>query len=409
MKKRPSRVLADIGGPTKQSGAQRGGRDATSARALGTSSSESLAPPSDEALLPPFFAEILAELARCRSQLGGVRNFEGAPQILRKVKQKDFASSYTDYEYIYLTVLGFARLHLHFEEIVRRNNGKLFYENPGVQMLERMCGMTMHGDRAGADHLLRSAPTTLLEAFAVARARRNGVREFFAEAFDRSADPCLEGRTSRLLTYLEARRQTSGDTSGVPPWEDVSLRALPPDASARDVVGEHLRVFVGECTWSWSRMSCQTYEVAKARRFSPAFEADFASICNAATFEAAFVAKGMVAKPEEAPDRQWEAITDKGCWNAYEEDINTVIEQARLEGFDSVDVCIGPRGWMYQVDLARMVQRNFKTHTERAIRWAPRSKGASQPARGIPLEELRKEIKYFVDLHTLPATPAKAQ
>ena len=107
--------------------------------------------------VPPFFAEILMELLKYKSELGGQRNFEGTPEIRRKIKREDFSKSYTDYEYIYLTVLGFACLHGHSEEMVRKNNGKTFDQNPAVQMLERECGMTMHGDRAGANHILRIA------------------------------------------------------------------------------------------------------------------------------------------------------------------------------------------------------------------------------------------------------------
>merc|ERR1712176_260178 len=99
--------------------------------------------------------------------------------------------------------------------------GQVFSKNPGVQMLERVCGMTMHGDRDGANALLRSASSSLLEAFAIANKRKN-MPEFFKDAFDRTADPCLEGRVGRLMEYLEAKRPPDSESSGMPPWEDVS-------------------------------------------------------------------------------------------------------------------------------------------------------------------------------------------
>merc|ERR1719316_246365 len=98
-----------------------------------------------DATLPPFFAEMIAELHRYEREFGGVRNFPGRPRIEKKVTRQDFCSMYTDFEYIYLTIVGFAQLHIHCEEIIRRMNGQPFTQNPGVQLLEARCGMTMHG------------------------------------------------------------------------------------------------------------------------------------------------------------------------------------------------------------------------------------------------------------------------
>ena len=74
--------------------------------------------------------------------------------IKSKLTRKEFSSAYTDYEYIYLTVLGFALLDLISDEFVRINN-KMFYRfNPAVQRLEQVCGMTMHGDRPAAEYVV---------------------------------------------------------------------------------------------------------------------------------------------------------------------------------------------------------------------------------------------------------------
>jgi len=216
--------------------------------------------PEELAVVPPFFSEMLVELNKLQSQLGGTKNFSCAPKIMQKIKREDFSAAYTDYEYIYLTILGFANLHTNAEEIVRKNNGKVFTQNPGVQLLERSCGMTMHGDREGANNLLRSAPASLLEAFAICK-KKGAMKEFFRDAFDRKADPCLEGRLGRLMEYLEAKRVAAdSDAHGTPPWEEVSLKPLAPGTPVRDVIGEHLRVFTGECIWSWSRQLDMSYE-----------------------------------------------------------------------------------------------------------------------------------------------------
>lgn len=352
----------------------------------------------DFASVPPFFAEILRELCKVQADFGGTRNFPGAPQIDHKVQRKEFQSSYTDFEYIYLTVLGLARLHVHCEEIVNKNNGKDFKQNPGVQMLERVCGMTMHGDREGANHLLRSAPASLIEAFSIAKTRRNGFLEFFKGAFDRTADPCLEGRMGRLMEYLEAKRSADCEASGIPPWEDVSLKPLKPGTAVRDIVGEHLRVFMGECTWSWSRSRGITYEAAKTARDT---DRDFATVFNEATFEACLVSKGVAAKAQGA--MIWEAMGDRG-WAPYEQDVSLKIEQERARGKQLIEVRFGPKGWKYEIDLIKNVQRNPKTRTERPIRSVAASAASAKASgQGIPMEDLRKEIKYFVDLCTLPA------
>lgn len=360
--------------------------------------------PADLAEVPPFFAEILVELTKLQGEFGGVTNFRGSPKILQKVRREDFSSSYTDYEYIYLTILGFGILHANCEEIVRKNNGEDHQRNPGVHMLEHLCGMTMHGNREGANNVLRTAPATLLEAFQIAKTKRNGMREFFKDAFDRTADPCLEGRIGRLMEYLEA--QGTCGSSGIPPWEDVSLRTLPPGTPVRDVVGEHLRVFLGECVWAWSQQHGMTYVEAKSSRSEPRWADNFAKVFNAATFEAALVSKGVAANPESEPPKQWEAKGDGTSWNPYDEDTNMKIERARLQGQQLVQVQFGEKRWRYEIDLVKMVQRNPKTFKERPLRAVAKTLASgSGPVKGMPLEEIRKEIRYFVELCTLPAAP----
>merc|ERR1712048_1506789 len=118
----------------------------------------------------------------------------------------------------------------------------------------------MHADREGANNLLRTAAASLVEAFQIARSTRAGkgavphagLMEFFKQAFDRNADPCLEGRVGRIMEYLDSKKQSKA-AADCPPWADVSLEALPASTSSRDVVGEHLRVFINECTWRWSK------------------------------------------------------------------------------------------------------------------------------------------------------------
>jgi hypothetical protein len=357
---------------------------------------------SDEsaASLPIFFSEILAELSNFERALGGVKNFPGRqPRIERKVTAVDFRDKYTDFEYIYLTVLGFAQLHIHCEEIVSKNNGRVWKDNPGVQLLEQRCGMTMHGDRAGATHLLRSAPASVVEAFALAKMDAAGMRRFFVEAFDRTADPCLEGRVSRLMEYLDKRRQeTDATLAHAPPWDDVSLRPLDSTASPQDVVGEHLRVFVNECTWRWASERGLKYAEAKdARTRDEAAQLDFSRLFNASAFEAAMLARGMAA---DAAAKQWEVNFESDNWMPYNEEQNEVLERARVLGLDKCEVRVN--SWMYGIDLVRLVQINRKTRKERPIRCTD-APAKRKPGR-ITLDELKSAITYYVGLETISAS-----
>jgi len=357
--------------------------------------------PEDIRDLPPFFAEIILELSKYKTDLGGLRNFTDHPRVDHKVKAEEFRRAYTDYEYIYLTVLGFAQLHIHAEEIVQLNNGETFTRNPGVQMLERVCGMTMHGNRDGSNVLLRTAPASLLEAFQLSKSGRRGTRGFFQEAFDRKADPCLEGRTGRIMCYLERLRSSNEPASAsTAPWEDISLRPMPQGARPRDVVGEHLRVFVNECTWRWARENEVDYEEAKTARLSEEHAAEFSRLFNAAAFEAAMRARGVVAIP--GTEDRWEVLADDERWVAYASEANAIIERGRAQGRDAVEVRAGPGGYSYLVNMRRLVQQNPKTGKERPIRFV---KAPPQPGARVTEPELLEAIDLFVDLETLPAAP----
>ena len=100
-------------------------------------------------------------------------------------------------------VLGFQALHVHGKEIIRLNNGQDYKTNPCTQLLEQVCGFTMHAQRPGTESVLRSGPESLLRAFDIARCK--GIVDVFftGDAFDRTADPCLEGRLGRILAFLE--------------------------------------------------------------------------------------------------------------------------------------------------------------------------------------------------------------
>jgi len=315
---------------------------------------------------------------------------------------------------VYLTVLGFARLHSHVEEIVQKSNGRAYRDNPGVQLLEVTCGMTMHGDRTGAVALLRNAPMSLLEAYRLAKMDKRGTGRFFKEAFDRTADPCLEGRMGRILEYLEKARKV-GKSTEIAPWEDVSLQPIPPTAPVNDVVGEHMRVFINECTWRWAQDKGIEYEAAKKLRHEEPHAEEFNKAFNADTFRAAMVARNVV-KAEE-PAAQWFVATDSG-WMPFEAGANQTIEIARQHGQHSVQVRLGPKGWSYDIDLVKFVQRNKKNSKERPIKKEARRATASSSSasssskptgmRQLSPEELEGAVRFFIDMATLPEGPSAA-
>jgi len=355
-------------------------------------------------VVPYAFQEILNELSSMELELGGVRNFTGLPRIERKVKAQDFRTGYTDFEYVYLTILGFARLHVHCEEIVSLNNGRKHTQNPGVQMLESKTGMTMHADREGAAHLLRSAGANLLQAFVAARKDKAGTTGFFREAFDRSADPCLEGRANRVLEYLQSRSQVPGAALGAigtqPPPGDLAVELPAEGASPKAVVGEYLRVFVNECTWRWAVQEGVDYDIAKVERQHEVSLEAFARLCNATTFEVALLARGVAT---DMPARQWEVQLEDGTWSPYGIETSEALERARLFGDPLCQVKV--RHWVYEVHLGHMLQMNFKTKKERPVRCVERCDDKGGGRGRLPLADIKASILYFVELETL--APAK--
>eukprot|EP00930_Biecheleria_cincta_P055651 TRINITY_DN41948_c0_g1_i1.p1 TRINITY_DN41948_c0_g1~~TRINITY_DN41948_c0_g1_i1.p1 ORF type:complete len:383 (-),score=59.73 TRINITY_DN41948_c0_g1_i1:46-1194(-) len=357
----------------------------------------------DERALPPFFVEVLLVLTQYQKALGGLKHFDERPRLGHKVKKEEFCSGYTDYEYIYMTVLGFARLHTMAEEISRLNNGENFTRNPGVQLLEKKCGMTMHGDRDGANALIRAAPGALLEAFRVAGCSRGGHLDFFKNAFDRKADPCLEGRTTRLMEYSE-KISKAGTVPGEAPWEDVSLQPLPAKATPRDIVGEHLRVFCNECTWTWARQRGLDYDQAKAARLGgdEALAQDFASLYNASSFRTVMHSRGVVLRC--GPSACWEVLTQENAWTPYDQEASLQIEQAAQAGLARLELRLGPRGWQYVIDLQRLVQLNPKTGKDRPIRRVEGSSPTSTTGiTRIANADFEDAVQFYVDVQTLPA------
>jgi len=258
-----------------------------------------------------------------------------------------------------------------------------------------------HADRQGTIHLLRTAPACLVEAFSHAKRNDTELRRFFKDAFDRHADPCLEGRVGRIMEYLNSTSQVHG-AAQTPPWEDVSLRQLPPDASPQDFVGEHLRVFVSECTWRWAQERGLGYAAAKQERDSSDDAAsDFAHIFNDVSFEAAMLARGVV---DDVTKMRWEVEVDGGGWNPYAEEQNEHIERARLQKLPKCEIRI--RNWTYDIDLVRMVQVNPKTRKERPIRCVEATACATNRGGRLTHDQLKEQIAYFVNLHTLPTAQA---
>lgn len=387
-----------------------GGGSVASAAAFGCVPNPDAAPPDHVGkvgdVLPLPFQEILDALGRFEHELGGVRHFKGRPMIERKVKASDFRNAYTDFEYVYLTILGFARLHSLSEELASMNNGRKYKQNPCVQMLESQTGMTMHADREGANHVLRSAAGTMLQAFEVAKRDAVGVEGFFREAFDRTADPCLEGRAGRLLEYLQSRSQVPGAVRGRPPPGDLAVELPGAGAEPEAVVGEYLRVFVNDCTWRYALREGLDYDRAKLERDRDGAES-FAELCNAATFEVMLLARGCIF---DKPPKQWEVQLENGTWSPYGVDVNQELERARLVRESLCQVVV--RNWTYEVNLKHMVQMNLKTKKERPLRCiqpSDASEGDDSGRGKLLYIAIKAAINHFVDLQTVaPRSAAPA-
>eukprot|EP01098_Paradermamoeba_levis_P007368 TRINITY_DN3037_c0_g1_i1.p1 TRINITY_DN3037_c0_g1~~TRINITY_DN3037_c0_g1_i1.p1 ORF type:complete len:378 (-),score=104.75 TRINITY_DN3037_c0_g1_i1:151-1284(-) len=158
--------------------------------------------------------------------------------IEKKVTRREFLENYTDFEYIFLQILGFKEIQKNKEQIMQLNNNLFFSRNPGVQFLERVAGMTMHGDRPGANSIIKSALPTLVAAYQKSKEKKD-VLSFFETGFDRTADPCLEGRIQRLQSYLEANSSLSPSDL---PVDEFSLDFQNKE-DKNSIIGEYLRVF----------------------------------------------------------------------------------------------------------------------------------------------------------------------
>mmetsp|Transcript_80720 Transcript_80720/g.261639 ORF Transcript_80720/g.261639 Transcript_80720/m.261639 type:complete len:210 (-) Transcript_80720:49-678(-) len=204
----------------------------------------------------------------------------------------------------------------------------------------------------------------------------------------------------RLLSYLEKESMVASGKVSMPPWEDVSLQPLREGAPPMDIVGEHLRVFVNECTWTWAQAKKMEYEAAKAARGEDEHAAEFANLCNESTFTDALKARGVVA----TEGVQWECAADRGSFSPYEASVNAVIERARQQGLSQVEIRQGPKSWKYVIDIRRFVQINPQTKKERPIRMG-RAK-EKPPGKGqVSLKDLEEAVRFFVSMDTLAPVP----
>lgn len=151
-------------------------------------------------VIPEAFKAILEGSTAFADEFGGTPNFpDGRVALLGKVTRKEFRT-YTAFEHLQLTVLGFARLSEISTNVLSLNNGATFFENPGTQLLEKECGLTMHADRPGASEAVKMGPDLMLTVFVASQAAGR-CKDFFAKAFDRHHDPCLEGRFLLLQEF----------------------------------------------------------------------------------------------------------------------------------------------------------------------------------------------------------------
>merc|ERR1740120_563047 len=127
---------------------------------------------------------------------------------------------------------------------------------------------------------------------------------------------------------------------------------------------------------------------------------DFARLCNAETFEATMLARGVVRDSEA---RQWEVAVEGGSWSPYSVEQNEAIEMARLQGRTTCEVYI--RSWRYQIDLQQLVQRNAKTQKARPIRSVAIAAGQVSAQGQVLHADLKAAVATFVELHTLAAVP----
>mmetsp|Transcript_30903 Transcript_30903/g.78124 ORF Transcript_30903/g.78124 Transcript_30903/m.78124 type:complete len:424 (-) Transcript_30903:23-1294(-) len=172
--------------------------------------------PAQGQAMSPVFIEMLEASTALSEELGGAPNFpDGRVSLAGKLTRRELQGC-TDFEHLQLSIQGFAELEQISAEVARLDNHRCYMENPGTQLLERRCGFTMHADRPGIAAVLRDAPALMINAFQSAK-RHGCVAEFFCNAFDRTSDPCLEGRCSLLAAFL-------ADTAGLEHSDSVAAK-----------------------------------------------------------------------------------------------------------------------------------------------------------------------------------------
>merc|ERR1711924_220503 len=116
---------------------------------------------------------------------------------------------------------------------------------------------------------------------------------------------------------------------------------------------------------------------------------EFARLFNADSFKTALLSRDIV----KSGGKVWEVQHGDDKWSAFDDAGNQAMETARSRGLGKAEVRL--RNYIYDIDFERMVQRNKKTNTERAIRQVQSS---SPPPGKISLDDLDGCIEYFVEL-----------
>jgi len=230
--------------------------------------------------------------------------------IQKKITKSEYETHYTDYEYIYLQILGFQATERKKEDITAKNNKQFFSHNPGTKLLERVAGITMHGEREGSDLVVKQAYSILIAAYRLAR-ETNQLKIFFETGFDRLSDPCLEGRVGRLQTFLELNNpQLFFDVNHRVTWDDVSINRNNYNNNHHHqnqnnnnnsnsekllIVGEYLRVFTNLMLLKYAKDKNKNYSQLKHDRSLglnlPGFDEEY---CNTETFQLYLSNEGLI-------------------------------------------------------------------------------------------------------------------
>eukprot|EP01102_Stenamoeba_stenopodia_P023054 TRINITY_DN980_c0_g1_i2.p1 TRINITY_DN980_c0_g1~~TRINITY_DN980_c0_g1_i2.p1 ORF type:complete len:502 (-),score=174.98 TRINITY_DN980_c0_g1_i2:218-1723(-) len=233
--------------------------------------------PDDKALVD----EMLEQLKLLKDVLGGVKprrnvwelDEQGDPKIVRKLTRRELQDAYTDYEYIVLHIKGFVAIEQHKASVIKLNNHQFFTNNPGVKLLEKYSGITLHGDRPEANSIVESAFSVLMTAFKLAKAEGD-FKKFFTTAFDRTADPCLEGRVGRLQLYIENspyhwKKDGANGAEDIMmvKWRDFNLLFEERANEEKEACfGEFLRVFLNTTALKYAKSVGRPYEEIQSSR-----------------------------------------------------------------------------------------------------------------------------------------------